>query len=171
AIGITNQRETTLVWERATGRAISPAIGWQDRRTEEICERLRAAGHDDIVRSRTGLVIDSYFSAPKIRWILDNIDGARDRADRGDLAFGTVDAWLLWKLTGGKVHATDITNASRTLLYNIDEQRWDPMLCELFAIPQALLPEVRASSDAYGTVANGGPLDGVPVAGIAGDQH
>ena len=171
AIGITNQRETTLIWDRLTGEAIAPAIVWQDRRTEPICEKLRCRSHNELVRSRTGLVIDSYFSAPKIRWILDHVDGARERAERGELAFGTVDSWLLWKLTGGKVHVTDITNASRTLLYNIDEQRWDESLRELFDIPESLLPEVRSSSEVYGEVANGSVLDGVPVAGMAGDQQ
>lgn len=171
AIGITNQRETTLVWDRTTGRPICPAIGWQDRRAVPICDRLKASGCEDLVRSRTGLVVHSYFSAPKIRWILDNVDGAREKARRGELAFGSVDSWLVWKMTGGKAHITDITNASRTLLYNIDEQHWDPRLLALLDIPESLLPEVRSSSEVYAKVSNGSPLDGVPVAGIAGDQQ
>lgn len=171
AMGITNQRETSLVWERKTGRAICPAIVWQDRRTAPICEQLREAGHEPLIRSRTGLVVDSYFSATKIRWILDNVDGAREKARRGELAFGTVDTWLVWKMTGGKVHITDITNASRTLLFNIDEQRWDENLLDLLEIPQSLLPEVRSSSEIYAHVSNNSILDGVPVAGIAGDQQ
>lgn len=171
AIGITNQRETSLVWDRKSGQPVCPAIVWQDRRTEAICDTIRAGGHGPLIRSRTGLVIDSYFSAPKIRWILDHIEGAREKAERGELAFGTVDSWLLWKMTGGKVHVTDITNASRTLLYNIDEQRWDESLRELFGIPASLLPEVRSSSEIYADVSNGSVLDGVPIAGIAGDQQ
>jgi glycerol kinase len=171
AVGITNQRETTLIWDRKTGEPVCPAIVWQDRRTAAICETLRGAGHEALVRSRTGLVIDSYFSAPKIHWILNHIEGARERARRGELAFGTVDSWLLWKMTGGKVHVTDVTNASRTLLYNIDEQRWDESLLGLLDIPEELLPEVRSSSELYGSVSNGSLLDGVAIAGIAGDQQ
>lgn len=171
AIGITNQRETAIVWDRKTGRAICPAIVWQDRRTATICEELRSQGHGPLIRSRTGLVIDSYFSATKIRWILDQVDGAREKAARGELAFGTVESWLVWKMTAGKVHITDITNASRTLLYNIDEQRWDESLLDLMGIPGSLLPEVRSSSEVYAKVSNGSPLDGVPVAGMAGDQQ
>jgi glycerol kinase len=171
AIGITNQRETSIVWDRKTGQAICPAIVWQDRRTAPICEELRQAGHEDLIRSRTGLVIDSYFSATKIRWILDNIPGAREKSARGQLAFGTIDSWLVWKMTGGKVHITDITNASRTLLFNLDEQRWDESLLHLLQIPASMLPEVRSSSEVYAHVSNGSVLDGIPVAGIAGDQQ
>ena len=170
-VGITNQRETTLIWDRRTGKAVCPAIAWQDRRTVPICERLRKEGHEPLIRSRTGLVLDSYFSATKIRWILDEVDGVRERARRGELAFGTVDSWLVWRMTGGRVHITDVTNASRTLLFNLDEQRWDESLLELFDIPPSLLPEVRSSSEVYAAVGNRSPLDGVPVSGIAGDQQ
>jgi glycerol kinase len=171
AIGITNQRETTLLWDRATGRPVHPAIVWQDRRTAELCERLRRDGHEALVRRRTGLVIDPYFSATKLRWLLDHVPGARDRADRGELAFGTVDSWLLWNLTGGQAHATDATNASRTMLYDIRAGRWDDELLQLLRIPRSVLPEVRSSSEVYGqTTADlfGRP---VPIAGIAGDQQ
>ncbi|MBW5799716.1 glycerol kinase GlpK [Halomonas elongata] len=170
-IGITNQRETTLVWDRATGKPLYNAIVWQDRRTAETCEQLREAGHTEVVQSRTGLLIDPYFSATKLAWILDNVAGARERAERGELAFGTVDTFLIWRLTGGRVHATDATNASRTALFNIHEQRWDPSLLELFGIPESLLPEVKDSSDDFGqTDAEwlGGEL---PIAGVAGDQQ
>ena len=145
AIGITNQRETTVVWERATGKPIHDAIVWQSRQTRAICDELIAAGHDDLVRARTGLLIDAYFSATKVKWILDHVDGARERAKRGELLFGTVDTWLIWNLTDGKAHVTDASNASRTLLYNIYEQRWDDDLLALFDVPKAMLPEVRAA--------------------------
>jgi glycerol kinase len=149
-IGITNQRETTVVWERSSGRPINPAIVWQDRRTSEECDRLRRDGLSDDIRRRTGLVIDAYFSATKLRWILDHVAGARARAERGELAFGTIDSWLLYRLTGGRVHATDPSNASRTMLYNIHDGRWDEEVLRLFEIPRGVLPEVRGSSEVYG---------------------
>jgi glycerol kinase len=171
AIGITNQRETTLVWDRATGRPIHNAIVWQDRRTAPHCERLKEAGHETLVRARTGLVIDPYFSATKIAWLLDNVPGARARAEAGQLAFGTVDSWLIWKLTGGAMHVTDVSNASRTMLYDIARSEWDAELLDLLGVPQALLPEVRPSSGAFGEAV--GELLGAPVriAGVAGDQQ
>jgi len=171
AIGITNQRETTVVWDRATGEPIHPAIVWQSRQTSPICDELRARGLEDEVRRRTGLVIDAYFSATKIRFILDAVEGAQDRAARGELAFGTVDSWLLWKLTGGRVHRTEYSNASRTLIYNIHELDWDDVLLGELRIPRAMLPEVHDSSGVLGETAPqwfGAP---VPVAGMAGDQQ
>jgi glycerol kinase len=169
AIGITNQRETTLVWDRRTGRAIHNAIVWQDRRTAEICAGLRAAGHAALVTQRTGLLLDPYFSATKIAWILDHVDGARDAAAAGHLAFGTVDTWLLWRLTEGRVHATDATNASRTALLDIHTGAWDPELLDLFRVPAALLPEMRDCAGRFGTTnILGYP---VPILGIAGDQQ
>jgi glycerol kinase len=169
AIGITNQRETTVVWERSTGRPIANAIVWQDRRTAPYCDELRAAGHAPEIARKTGLVIDAYFSGTKLRWLLDNVDGARARAEKGELAFGTIDAWLVWQLTGGRVHCTDASNASRTMLYNIHTGEWDDGLLQLLGIPRALLPTVVASS---GICAHAS-IDGVeiPVAGIAGDQQ
>ncbi|SDJ62593.1 glycerol kinase GlpK [Billgrantia gudaonensis] len=170
-IGITNQRETTLLWDRATGEPLHNAIVWQDRRTAGACQALRDGGHLDAVQSRTGLLIDPYFSATKLAWLLDNVPGARERAERGELAFGTVDTFLIWRLTGGRVHATDATNASRTALFNIHEQCWDPELLTLFDIPASLLPDVKDSSDDFGTVEPhwlGGEL---PIAGVAGDQQ
>jgi glycerol kinase len=170
AIGITNQRETTIVWDRATGKAIHPAIVWQDRRTAAFCNELEASGAGETVANRTGLVIDSYFSGTKVKWILDNVPGARDRANRGELAFGTVDTWLIWHLTGGKRHVTDVTNASRTLLYNVVEGKWDTELLKLLDVPESLLPEVVWSSERIAeTIAQG--LSGIPIAGIAGDQQ
>jgi glycerol kinase len=171
AIGITNQRETTLVWDRVTGKPIHNAIVWQDRRTAAHCERLKEAGHEALVRARTGLVIDPYFSATKIAWLLDNVPGARARAAAGELAFGTVDSWLIWKLTAGARHVTDVSNASRTMLYDIARSEWDAELLELLGVPRALLPEVLPSSGAFGeTVA--GPLGApVSIAGVAGDQQ
>src|SRR3954468_4939949 len=172
AIGITNQRETTLLWDRRTGRPIHNAIVWQDRRTADACNALRAAGKEPWVREKTGLVLDAYFSATKVRWMLDNVKGARVRAERGELAFGTVDAALLWKLTGGAVHATDVTNASRTLLMDLSRRQWDDELCQLFDVPRAVLPEIRPSAGVFGTVKGvRGLPDGLPVAGIAGDQQ
>jgi glycerol kinase len=171
AIGITNQRETTVVWERATGRSIHAAIVWQDRRTADACRDLRRAGHEDLVRRRTGLVLDPYFSATKLAWILDAVNGARAAAARGELAFGTVDAWLLWCLTGGAVHATDVSNASRTALFDIDRQRWDPELLDLFGIPAAVLPEVRDSAGDFGTTLPDLFGAEIPIRGIAGDQQ
>src|SRR5947199_7367889 len=149
AIGITNQRETTIVWDRRTGEPIHNAIVWQDRRTADFCERLKAGGATDVVQSKTGLLIDAYFSASKIRWILDNVPGARARADAGKLAFGTVDTWLMWKLTSGRQHVTDVSNASRTMLFDIHTCDWDAELLRLFGVPASVLPEVRSSSEAY----------------------
>ena len=171
ALGITNQRETTVVWDRSTGEPISRAVVWQDRRTADVCDRLAAEGHAGAVRERTGLVLDPYFSGTKLAWILDHVPGARRRAEAGDLAFGTVDSWLLWKLTGGRVHATDVTNASRTMLFDIGRLAWSPEQAELLDVPMAVLPEVRPSAGAFGeTEADvlGAP---VPVTGVAGDQH
>jgi len=172
AIGITNQRETTLLWDRRTGRPIHNAIVWQDRRTAAMCNALRAAGKEPWVREKTGLVLDAYFSATKARWMLDHVKGARVRAERGELAFGTVDSALLWRLTGGAVHATDVTNASRTLLMDLSRRQWDDELCQLFGVPRAVLPEIRPSAGVFGTIKGvRGLPDGLPVAGIAGDQQ
>lgn len=171
AVGITNQRETTIVWDRQTGEAIHPAIVWQDRRTANICAGLRARGQENRVVERSGLLIDPYFSATKIAWILDEVEGARERAEAGELAFGTVDTWLLWHLTGGRSHLTDATNASRTALFNIHRQEWDDDLLRLFRVPRALLPEVRDSAADFGQVDAGLLGAAVPVAGIAGDQQ
>jgi len=171
AIGITNQRETTVVWDRATGRAIHNAIVWQDRRTAEACAQLRAEGHEAAVAAKTGLILDPYFSATKIGFILDRVDGARARAEAGELAFGTVDSFLLWRLTGGRVHATDATNAARTLLCDIRTGAWDDGLCRLFRVPPGMLPEIRDSAADFGTTLPdlfGGPIR---IAGIAGDQQ
>lgn len=168
AVGLANQRETTVVWERASGNPIAPAIVWQDRRTAEACRGLSARGATDVVRAKTGLRLDPYFSATKIAWILDHVDGARERAARGELAFGTVDCWLVWQLTQGRVHATDVTNAARTLLFNVDARAWDDELLDWFGVPRALLPEVRPSSGHIDTVALGG--GGIDLAGVAGDQ-
>lgn len=169
AIGITNQRETTMVWERATGRPIANAIVWQDRRTAEYCEQLRQRDLEPTINAKTGLVLDAYFSASKIRWILDHVSGATDRARAGQLAFGTVDSWLVWKLTGGKRHITDATNASRTLLFNIHSLEWDDDLLEIFGVPHSMLPEVVDSS---GDLARASEiLPGIRITGIAGDQH
>ncbi len=172
AVGITNQRETTIVWDRRTGRPIANAIVWQCRRTAELCERLKRRGDEPALRRKTGLVLDAYFSGTKIRWLLDHVPGARRRAERGSLAFGTVDSWLLWHLSGGEVHATDETNASRTLLYNIRTGRWDPSLARLLGVPASLLPQVLPSSARFGVTAGAGPLpSGIPIAGVAGDQQ
>ena len=169
AIGITNQRETTIVWDRTTGEPICNAIVWQDRRTASICDRLRARKLDRMIRRKTGLVIDAYFSATKVQWILENVKGARARAKAGELAFGTVDSWLVWNLTGGKVHVTDASNASRTMLFDITRGDWDDELLKLFGVPRSMLPEVRSSSEVYGmTTLLGSPI---PIAGIAGDQQ
>jgi glycerol kinase len=170
AVGITNQRETTVVWDRATGEPIAPAIVWQDRRTAGHCDRLRADGHAQLFQERTGLLIDAYFSGTKIAWLLDNIPGARAKAEAGRLAFGTVDSWLVWKLSGGRLHLTDVSNASRTLLYDIHTGRWDDDLLALLNVPRSMLPEVRSSSEVYGEGSASG-LTGVPLAGIAGDQQ
>jgi glycerol kinase len=177
AIGITNQRETTVIWERATGKAVHPAVVWQSRQSSEICERMKAEGLEPLFRERTGLLLDPYFSGSKIRWILDQDPELQQRAESGELAFGTIDSWLLWKLTGGTaaagaLHRTDPTNASRTLLYNIHRQSWDPELCELLNVPMALLPEVMPSAGVFGeTDMMDGIPAGVPIAGIAGDQQ
>jgi glycerol kinase len=170
AVGITNQRETTVLWDRR-GRPVHRAIVWQDRRTAEHCEALRAAGAEDLLRRKTGLVLDPYFSATKLRWLLGHVRRAGERAAHGELRFGTVDSWLVWKLTGGAVHVTDPTNASRTLLYDIHERRWDADLCRLFEVPEALLPEVRPSSGVFGETTADVLGIPVPIAGIAGDQQ
>jgi len=172
AIGITNQRETTIVWDRATGRPIHNAIVWQCRRTAGICDELKARGLEPLIRERTGLVLDAYFSGTKLKWILDHVDGARERARNGELLFGTVDTWLIWNLTRGQVHATDYSNASRTMLYDIGELRWDPELLEALDIPPCMLPEVRPSSGSFGATDPGtfGGA-GIPIAGAAGDQQ
>jgi glycerol kinase len=171
AIGITNQRETTIVWDRDTGQPVCHAIVWQDRRTAEFCDRLKADGLEPMIRARTGLVIDAYFSASKIAWILEHVDGARRRAEAGRLAFGTVDSWLIWKLTGGAVHVTDVTNASRTMLFNIETLTWDDELLQIFGVPRSMLPQMRSSSEVYGAVSSDLSVARVPVAGIAGDQQ
>ncbi|MCG2617885.1 glycerol kinase GlpK [Terrimonas sp. NA20] len=170
-IGITNQRETTVVWDRKTSKPIYPAIVWQDRRTASFCDELKTAGLANIIRERTGLVIDAYFSATKLKWILDNVPGAREKAGRGELAFGTIDTWLAWKLSGGELHITDVSNASRTLLLNIHTGEWDNDLLELFTIPRSLLPEVKPSSKIYGVTGSFIPDSRIPIAGIAGDQQ
>lgn len=171
AIGITNQRETTVVWDRLTGRARAPAIVWQDRRTADRCAQLQGEGLESDVRARTGLVLDPYFSATKLEWLLDRNDGWRNRAEDGDLLFGTVDSWIIYRLTGGRVHATDHTNASRTLLYSLDRGDWDPFLCELFGVPLPMLPSVLTSAGDFG-VTDGGVFGAeIPVAGVAGDQQ
>jgi len=170
AIGITNQRETTIVWDRETGEPVYNAIVWQDRRTAAFCDQLKKDGHTDLIRSKTGLVIDSYFSGTKIRWILDNVEGVRERAEKGELAFGTVDSWLVWKFTRGHVHVTDITNASRTMLFNIKTQEWDDELLEILGIPKSMLPEVKQSSEIYGETTTTIFASKIPIAGIAGDQ-
>ena len=171
AIGVTNQRETTVLWDRATGVPVANAIVWQSRVTAGLCDRLKAAGHEPTVRARTGLVLDAYFSASKIKHLLDTTDGLRARAARGEVLFGTIDSFLIWRLTGGRVHVTDESNASRTLLYNIHQRRWDDDLLALFDVPRQMLPEVRASSEVYGDTAAdlfGAPI---PIAGAAGDQQ
>jgi glycerol kinase len=172
AVGITNQRETTILWDRETGRPIHRAIVWQDRRTAPLCEEMRRAGLEPRFRRRTGLLLDPYFSGTKVRWLLDHVRGLERRALSGEIAFGTVDAWVLWHLTGGKVHATDPTNASRTLLYDIRARRWSPALCAALGVPTAVLPEVRPSAGSFGETGAGGPLPrGVPILGVAGDQQ
>ena len=170
-IGITNQRETTLVWERSSGKPVYNAIVWQDRRTAEYCDQLKSAGMAEEIRKRTGLVIDAYFSATKLKWILDNVDGARTRAQNGELAFGTIDSWLAWKLSGGELHVTDVSNASRTMLMNIQDLQWDPELLKLFDIPPGVLPTIKPSSKIYGVTGNVVPGSRIPIAGIAGDQQ
>jgi glycerol kinase len=171
AIGVTNQRETTILWDRQTGRAVAPAIVWQSRVSAGICERLKAEGLEETFRAKTGLVIDAYFSGTKITHLLDTIDGLRGRAERGEVLFGTVDSWLLWRLTGGRVHATDYSNASRTLLYNIHTLAWDDELLRILRVPRAMLPEVRSSSEVYGHADPQWLGGGVPIGGVAGDQQ
>ena len=171
ALGITNQRETTVIWDRKSGRPVTNAIVWQDRRTAGYCESLKANGYSDLIRQKTGLVIDSYFSGTKIKWILDNIEGVREQAENGELAFGTVETWLVWNLTGGKLHITDVSNASRTMLFNIHTLKWDRELLDLMDIPEALLPEAVGSSEVYGTVQRKVLAGDVPVSGLAGDQQ
>jgi len=170
AIGITNQRETTVVWNRKTGKPVYKAIVWQDRRTAGYCDQLKNDGHARLIQEKTGLIIDAYFSATKVRWILDNVQGARDMASRGELAFGTIDTWLIWNLTKGKLHVTDVTNASRTMLFNINTLKWDEDLLKLMDIPFSILPEVKSSSEVYGETA-GNFSSSIPIAGIAGDQQ
>src|SRR5450432_118847 len=171
AIGITNQRETTIVWDRETGEPVYNAIVWQDRRTASFCEQLKQDGLSEKIRSKTGLVIDAYFSGSKIRWILENVKDAGEKARKGKLAFGTVDSWLIWKLTRGSVHATDITNASRTMLFNIREQKWDQELLQIMGIPESMLPQVKESAGLYGETDRTIISDSIPIAGVAGDQH
>lgn len=169
AVGVTNQRETTVLWEKSTGKPIYNAIVWQCRRTADLCESLKAQGYEDYIKSVTGLPIDAYFSATKIKWILDNVEGAREKAEKGDLLFGTIDTWLIWKLSGGRIHVTDYTNASRTMLFDIHKLCWDKKLLEIFNIPESVLPEVRRSSEIYGEINILG--ENIPVSGIAGDQQ
>lgn len=171
-IGITNQRETTVVWDKNTGEPVYNAIVWQSRQTAGICEELKEAGHEELFRNKTGLLIDAYFSGTKVKWILDNVDGAREKAEAGDLLFGTIDTWIIWKLTEGEVHVTDYSNASRTLMYNIFDLKWDEELLDILAVPVSMLPEVRPSSEVYGKL-SGKHFFGhtVPIAGIAGDQQ
>ncbi|MBQ2740103.1 MAG: glycerol kinase GlpK, partial [Clostridia bacterium] len=169
AVGITNQRETTVVWDKKTGKPVYNAIVWQCRRTAKAVEEIVAKGYGDTIREKTGLIPDAYFSASKVAWILDNVDGARERAERGELLFGTVDTWLVWNLTGGSVHITDATNASRTMLFNINTMEWDDELLALFRIPKQMLPQVKSSGEIYGATVIGGAA--IPIAGIAGDQQ
>ena len=171
AIGITNQRETTVVWDRETGKPIYNAIVWQDRRTSNYCDQLKKEGWIEKIKDKTGLIIDSYFSGTKVRWILENVDGAREKANRGKLAFGTIDSWLLWNLTKGRTHVTDVTNASRTMLYNIRELTWDEELLELMGIPESMLPEVKSSCEVYAHTKTTIFAHEIPIAGIAGDQQ
>ena len=170
AIGITNQRETTIVWDKSTGQPVYNAIVWQDRRTASFCDSIKQKQGSNI-QQKTGLIVDAYFSASKIKWILDNIEGAREKAEKGTLAFGTVDSWLIWNLTAGKVHVTDVTNASRTMIYNINNLSWDEELLELFTVPHSMLPDVRSSSEVYGETAGRILANKIPIAGIAGDQQ
>ena len=171
AIGITNQRETTVLWERSSGEPVGPAIVWQDRRTAEFCGLIKTRGQEQAIRAKTGLVVDAYFSGTKLKWLLDHVPNARDRAARGELAFGTIDSWLIWNLTAGKVHATDVSNASRTLLFNIHTLDWDDDLLKLFDIPRSVLPKIVSSSEVIGTTACDGVPNGIPIGGVAGDQQ
>jgi len=170
-IGITNQRETAIVWNRETGEPVYNAIVWQDRRTSAVCDELKSKGLEPKITEKTGLVVDAYFSGTKIKWILDHVEGARELAKQGKLAFGTVDTWLIWKLTGGKLHVTDVTNASRTLIYNIHDLNWDNELLDILDIPKEILPEVKASSEIYGQTETAILGAAIPIAGIAGDQQ
>ncbi|MFA0439241.1 glycerol kinase [Vibrio sp. 10N.286.49.C2] len=171
AIGITNQRETTIVWDKESGQPIYNAIVWQCRRTASFCDQLKQEGHEPYIQKTTGLVVDAYFSGSKIAWILDNVEGAREKADNGELLFGTVDTWLIWKLTHGKSHVTDVSNASRTMLFNIHTLEWDEALLKLFNIPKTMLPDVKSSSEVYGYAHIGGGSEDIPISGIAGDQQ
>lgn len=171
AVGITNQRETTVVWDKETGEPIHPAIVWQSRQSSDICERLRTEGHEDEIRARTGLLIDPYFSGTKVTWLLEHVDGARERAESGELLFGTIETWLIWNLTGGKVHVTDVSNASRTLMFNIHERKWDEKLLAMLGVPAAMLPEVKSSSEKYGELEMSLIGKEIPIAGAAGDQQ
>ena len=171
AIGITNQRETTVVWDRATGKPVYHAIVWQDRRTAGYCDQLRAEGKAELFKDKTGLVLDAYFSGTKVRWILENVDGVRARAEAGELAFGTIDSWLIWNLTRGGCHVTDPSNASRTLLFNIHTGDWDDELLGILGVPRSMLPAVASSSEVYGETTGGFFQSGIPIAGIAGDQQ
>ena len=171
AIGITNQRETTLIWDRQTGKVVHNAIVWQDRRTADFCNELKQSGHEEEVTERSGLLLDPYFSGTKVRWLLDNVDGVRERAEAGELAFGTVDSFLIWRLTGGQRHVTDATNAARTLMYNIGENRWDERLLEILGVPMALLPEVLDCAADFGTVQADILGAEIPIYGVAGDQQ
>ncbi|GAB3684829.1 glycerol kinase GlpK [Salinisphaera aquimarina] len=171
-IGITNQRETTVVWDRKSGQPVYNAIVWQSRHSAEICDALREAGHADLIHARTGLVLDAYFSATKLKWLFDNVDGVRERAENGELLFGTIDSWVVWNLTGGTTHVTDVTNASRTLLFNIHKRCWDPDLLALFGVPESMLPEVRSCSEVYGHIQSRYLFGNeVPICGMAGDQQ
>ena len=171
AIGITNQRETTVVWDRNTGKPVYNAIVWQDRRTASFCDELRAKGLDKIIQQKTGLIVDAYFSASKVKWILDNVEGARTKAEKGELCFGTIDTWLIWNLTKGQIHVTDVSNASRTMLCNIHTLQWDGELEKIFDIPGNMLPQIRSSSEVYGSTQNILTAHNIPIAGIAGDQQ
>ncbi|MDQ6812601.1 MAG: glycerol kinase GlpK, partial [Bacteroidota bacterium] len=171
AIGITNQRETTVVWDRSTGKPVYNAIVWQDRRTASFCNQLKENGKDKLIQEKTGLVVDAYFSATKIKWILENVPEAKEKALAGKLAFGTIDSWLIWNFTGGKTHVTDVTNASRTMLYNIHTLQWDGELLKLFEVPASMLPEVKSSSEIFGETAGEILAAKIPIAGIAGDQQ
>lgn len=171
AVGVTNQRETTLIWDRATGQPIHNAIVWQDRRTSNLCQKLKALGHEDTVTARTGLLLDPYFSATKVKWLLDNVHGARARAEAGELAFGTVDSWLIWNLTGGASHVTDATNAARTMLYDIRKGRWSKTMCDMLDVPMSLLPEVKDCSADFGVARSDLLGAAIPILGVAGDQQ
>ncbi len=172
AIGITNQRETTVLWDKKTGQPVHNAIVWQCRRTADICDELKDAGHEKLFKKKTGLVIDAYFSGTKVKWILDNVDGVRKRAENGEILFGTIDTWLMYKLSGGKIHATDYTNASRTLMFNIEEKKWDTEILDILGVPEVILPEVSNSASLFGYTSSGFPMESeVPISGVAGDQQ